>query len=546
VVVSRKANVAHCALAKPVSAPIDISVILNVHREAPFLKATLLSLSHCLEEASTSGLTCELIVVFDRSDAVTKSVFEQWSQLEGSRLDRDTIQTVEVSVGSLALARNAGIQQATGEYVWTADADDLTSRNALVELHRLARSIGQDKAALYLEYMVLFGTKHHINKYANSSLLSVADYCFEHPYVSRIFLRRDSLHRHAYRHMEGDCGYAFEDWDLVCRLKRDDYEFFVAPGTILFYRQRQGSIMNFTSKTSILPPSSFFEPGWLPGQLAADVGPGQDYAEFIASRSDHTNRDFAKDLQQSQQLHNSLLEACALDPEVEYDKVIASPSWYVLDHPGHHLGHKLAELFGLVGRLPYTDVIIASSSHPDDPESLALSILSSLVDRNADSRALVIALEPAAVDRWLDKLPQNTVVLDLFHLFPSLPPHDRDRLTLRLALSSGIKNARLHLLPSESCHRLMADFGSPLLCHFRGLYYRCHDPLRSVQGRSLIDPSALHFLRQHLARLAFVIFNGTALLEADQLLLGLSPEICLVLPEDGVDRLTRTLERPCR
>jgi glycosyltransferase involved in cell wall biosynthesis len=539
------------------SAPTDISIILNVHREVPFLRATLQSLSHCLQEASSANLTCELVVVFDRSDRATKRVFEQWSHQEGSQLTRCAIHTLEVSLGSLAQARNAGIQQATGEYVWTADADDLTSRNALVELHRLARSLGAQKVAFYLEYMVLFGTRYHINKYANSSKLTVADFCFEHPYVSRIFLRRECLLHHAYRHMEEDCGYAFEDWDLVCRLKRDEYSFFVAPETILFYRQRQGSIMNFTPKTSILPPSHFFEPGWLPGQLARDLGPDRNYAVFVAGRSDRTDRDFATELQQSQHLQNFLLETCALDPEMEYEKVITSSSWFVLDHPGHHLGHKLAELFGLVGRLPFTDVIFASSSHPDDPESLAMSILSSLVNRHAETRLLVIALEPAHLDRWLDQMPQNTVVVDLFHLFPGLDPHDRDRLTLRLALSSGLRDARLHLLPGESCHRLMADFGTPLLCHFQGLYYRCHDPLRTVQGRSLVDPAALHFLRQHLARLAFVIFNGTAMLEADQLLLGLSAEICLVLcppgedrqqhmPEDEVDRVAGILERPFR
>jgi hypothetical protein len=539
------------------SAPTDISVILNVHREVPFLRATLQSLSHCLQEASSANLTCELVVVFDRSDRATKRVFEQWSHQDGSQLTRCTIQTQDVSLGSLAEARNAGIQQATGEYVWTADADDLTSRNALVELHRLARSLGEHKVAFYLEYMVLFGTRYHINKYANSDQLTVADFCFEHPYVSRIFLRRECLLHHPYRHMEEACGYAFEDWDLVCRLKRDEYAFFVAPETILFYRQRQGSIMNFTPKTSILPPSRFFEPGWLPGQLARDLGPDLNYAEFVAGRSARTDRDFATELQQSQHLHNFLLETCALDPEMEYEKVIASSSWFVLDHPGHHLGHKLAELFGLVGRLPFTDVILASSSHPDDPEFLAMAILSSLVERHADTRLLVIALEPAHHDRWLDRLPQKTVVVDLFHLFPDLDPHDRDRLTFRLALSSGLRDARLHLLPGESCHRLMADFGTPLLYHFRGVYYRCHDPIRTVQGKNLVDPAAVHFLREHLARLAFVIFSGTAMLEADQLLLGLPPEVCLVLcppgedrqqlmPEDEVHRLTAILERPCR
>ena len=528
------------------SGPVDISVVLNIHREASFLGATLMSLAACLKEAASAGLVCELISVFDRSDSATKRVFERWLHLAESHLDDINIVVLEVSVGSLSLARNAGVQVATGEYIWTADADDLTSSNSLVALYRLASSCGQHKAAFYLEYMVLFGSKYHINKYSDGSLLSVADFCFEHPYVSRIFLLRESFQPHAYRPMDCGCGYAFEDWDLACRLKRDNYNFFVAPETILFYRQRHGSIMSVTSKTSILPPSSFFEPGWLPLQLISDIGSGKSYADFIACRLNHVDKDYAKELQQSHGMHGFLLEVCAMDPEVDYHKIVNSSSWSVLDHPGHHLGHKLAELFGLVGRQPFTDLVITSSSHSDDPESLAREILLSLASRDSDSRVLVIAIDHSCVDRWLDQLPQNSVVLDLFYLFPGLDSHDCDRLTVRLALSTCLNGARLHLLPSESCHRLMADFASPLLCHFRGLYYRCHDVYRSIQGRSLFEASVVHFLRQHLSRLAFVIFNSTALLEADHVLLGLDPEVCLLLPQDGIDRLTIAFGGPCR
>jgi hypothetical protein len=62
----------------------------------------------------------------------------------------------------------------------------------------------------------------------------------------------------------------------------------------------------------------------------------------------------------------------------------------------------------------------------------------------------------------------------------------------------------------------------------------------------LFEASVVNFLRQHLSRLAFVIFNSTALLEADHVLLGLDPEVCLLLPQDGIDRLTLAFGGPCR
>ena len=503
---------------------IDISVILNIHREAPFLKATLLSLSHCLEEAAAAGLACELIAVFDRSDELTRHVFDQ-----GIPAKIASLQILTIDAGSLALARNAGIERATGTYVWTADADDLTSRNALVDLHGMAENLRGKKAGFYLEYMILFGARYHLNKYASSSLLTVTDFCFEHPYVSRIFLPRSAFATHPYRHMDTACGYAYEDWDLACRLKRDNFDFHVVPETILFYRQRRGSIMDFTPKTSILPPSDFFDPGWYPEQLASDLGPGQNYPDFISRRLLNSGNDISRELRDSTRLHNYLLETCSMDPEVEYEKVMDSASWFALQHPGHHLGYKLAELFRLVGRKGFTDVILASSAHPEDPELLSTILFRSLLCRDPSSRALIIAIEPSRTDRWQQLPPHHAVVIDLCHLFPGTDPYDRDRLAVRLAISTASVGSRLHLLPSEACHRLMADYGRQLLCHFRSLYYRCQDSQRRVQGWDLMGPSALHFLRDHLSRLTQVIYTSSELLERDRMRLGLASELCSLL-----------------
>ena len=44
---------------------IDVSVVLNMHREALYLRPTLLSLDACANEAKNAGINVELIAVFD-------------------------------------------------------------------------------------------------------------------------------------------------------------------------------------------------------------------------------------------------------------------------------------------------------------------------------------------------------------------------------------------------------------------------------------------------------------------------------------------------
>ena len=92
---------------------IDVSIVLNMHREALYLRPTLLSLDACADEARKAGITVELIAVFDRPDQDTLDVFRQ-TPLKAF----EQIKSTEIDVGSLGLARNAGIGLAEGEFVW--------------------------------------------------------------------------------------------------------------------------------------------------------------------------------------------------------------------------------------------------------------------------------------------------------------------------------------------------------------------------------------------------------------------------------------------
>ena len=75
---------------------IDVSVVLNMHRESLYLRPTLLSLHACALEAENNGLKVELICVFDRADTDTLNVFQ-----ETSLPAFEKIKVTEIDVGSL-------------------------------------------------------------------------------------------------------------------------------------------------------------------------------------------------------------------------------------------------------------------------------------------------------------------------------------------------------------------------------------------------------------------------------------------------------------
>ena len=180
---------------------IDVSVVLNMHREAQYLRPALRSLDASALDARESEITVELIAVFDRPDEATLEVFRA-TPLSGFV----QIKTAEVDFGSLGLARNAGIDLADGEFIWTADGDDLVSRNAIVELVRSTRGQPQRDVAVFMEFYVGFGDDFHVARYFDGEFLTAADFAYDHPYVSRVFLRRSAYRRSAVSRPERNLG----------------------------------------------------------------------------------------------------------------------------------------------------------------------------------------------------------------------------------------------------------------------------------------------------------------------------------------------------
>ena len=95
-----------------------------------------------------------------------------------------------------------------------------------------------------------------LRSYHDSSYLTVADFVYVHPYVSRIFVHRDAFKQTRYSDLPVSVGFAYEDWDLNCRLLAIGYIFLVANETIIFYRQRRDGLLAQANRLSLrtIPP----------------------------------------------------------------------------------------------------------------------------------------------------------------------------------------------------------------------------------------------------------------------------------------------------
>ena len=117
----------------------DVSIILNLHNEARYLKRTMLSLEEAVRYARQFDITFEIVVVLDNADAATASLAQAYDYSVF-----DASQVIRVRNGSLGLSRNDGIAASHGEFITTADGDDLLSFDFLHRMYVKANHVPVD------------------------------------------------------------------------------------------------------------------------------------------------------------------------------------------------------------------------------------------------------------------------------------------------------------------------------------------------------------------------------------------------------------------
>lgn len=496
---------------------IDVSIILNIHRENLFLRPTLFSLSATASFAQAKGLHTELLAIFDSTNEITRQTFFQ-TDIRGF----EAIKTTEVNVASLGLARNAGIEMAEGKYLWTADADDLVSKNGLFELWNVANANQKVNCVVFPEYLVAFGSTSYIAKYFSSDWLTPADFVYQHSYISRIFLLRETLNRLKYTDLRVSRGFAYEDWDLNCRLYNEGHKFIVAPGTILYYRRRNDSLLQKTNViSSKLPPrSELFEPKRFMEKMREKQIVVQDWKNFEKKRREILNENFSKTFFNTSPLCSDLIEASKLEPEINLVEIQKGNNYCPIPFSISHWGFNLEKFYQLTGLQKFDAVLLLPWLNPGGAEKYILDVIDTLVEQH-DGDILVITGQHSKAHKWIKELPKSAIFIDLYNSFPELSDEERCDLLANALLSCGKEGAYLHLKASEFAHLLMDRYGLLLSKTYEIIYYRFSDRHFIWQGVSITDPWGIEFIRRNLDNISTFITDNEHIIKTDSDLLGI-------------------------
>ena len=237
---------------------IDVSVVLNAHREGLLAHRTLRSVVRAVDFAEQWGIRCEIVVVLDCPDASTARYFQSQQQAR--------IRCFTVELGDLGLARNMGVSKASGEYVAFVDGDDLISSNWLQAAFIYYEGIKalQGQFALHQELNVTFGSEHTVScQIDQDEPLWHVENLIEYNYWSAlVFTRRQILMEIPYRPTRKGSGFGYEDWDWNCQTLSVGVKHKVVPQTVVFIRRKDPelSLVKQTfAEGAIIRPSPVFE-----------------------------------------------------------------------------------------------------------------------------------------------------------------------------------------------------------------------------------------------------------------------------------------------
>lgn len=222
-----------------------VTACLTAHREGLFAGPALRSFMVAIDHAREANLTVEALVVLDRPDAETSTLFEG--------VTRDMFRVVITDGGDPALTRNRAVAEAQGQYVSFLDGDDLWSTNWL----RLAYTFCAASPApvvAHSEMNVVFGNFRAIWLHADS-LAPGFDAGYQRVgnlWDAMCCTRRDVLTKHPFRRNAVGDGFGHEDWHWNNVTLAAGIPHRPVPGTIHFKRRRSGSQMAICDERDVV------------------------------------------------------------------------------------------------------------------------------------------------------------------------------------------------------------------------------------------------------------------------------------------------------
>lgn len=220
----------------------DVSIIITCHREGIITAVTGKSaLATAAYAAETSGITCEFIAIFDRTDAITKNSLV-------SILPENSIIS-DVDLGDPALARNHGIELASGTCAAFLDGDDLWSENWIANAWHYSKK--HPNAVLQSDCNVVFGETSNIWWHVDSeNALFDPNYLpWTNYWDAMSFAPTEIYRKYPFKKNDLILKFGHEDWHWSCLTYENGIPHKPVPETIHFKRRRVGSQMSLVSNS---------------------------------------------------------------------------------------------------------------------------------------------------------------------------------------------------------------------------------------------------------------------------------------------------------
>jgi glycosyltransferase involved in cell wall biosynthesis len=185
--------------------------------------------------ATRRGLSIEVVAVLDRATPETIRYVKQ-----SPVIDPNT-RFISTDFGDPGLARNAGIQAASGEYVSLFDGDDLVSENWLLAAYEVNRSDRQ--YVVHPEVNVYFDQRSALFYHADqmSEGFDHSNLILENYWTALCFTRRQTFLENPYAAMPPSSGFGYEDWHWNCEVMARGFIHTLASGTAHFIRDKATS-----------------------------------------------------------------------------------------------------------------------------------------------------------------------------------------------------------------------------------------------------------------------------------------------------------------
>jgi hypothetical protein len=473
----------------------DISIVLTLHREGKYLPRTLMSLSEAAMFARRAGLLLECIVVFDKSDALTRRAYA-CTPLEGMAV----VKTIDAQNGCVSLSRNDGCAAAEGRYTFILDGDDLISYSIFPRLLQHVERFGP-KTIVTPKFLFCFGRSFFTLEYFDSDEVNSEEMLFSHLFNVRIFADSALFRSLSYLPVAHSSGYAFEDWHFNCQAMALGYDFRTVPKTAWFYRQHLGSRNHEAESTTTrqIPPSELANPAIFlrrfpaperrprPAPRGGDVLSDPVYLDLLA----HANN-------------------------IEPALFVGNYHWRCVGHLNNItegvMGQAYRYLSEIIGITRFDAVFLLPSNQFVD--AMVLERMQNLATGQVRQNvAGWFNGEGAASDHAREEAP-SIHVLDLEELIPNLAAVERDVLCLKLLQSSAADSA-LHLVACDFAHRFFGRFRT-ILGGRETTYYRPSYEVDTGGGGKLRASDAFQFISEFIGDLSYIVPLGNQSALSDQ------------------------------